>query len=77
MNEHKIIDGDGHVMEDIATIWKYMPQEYVGKNFFLYAGTEKAHFPRLTISIPPTVTSHRKARSPMSVAKVGNFSWKK
>src|ERR1051326_735071 len=30
---HKIIDGDGHVMEDIATIWKYMPQEYVGKSF--------------------------------------------
>jgi len=26
----RIIDGDGHVMEDIASIWKYMPQEYVG-----------------------------------------------
>src|ERR671935_60439 len=24
-SEKKIIDGDGHVMEDIATIWKYMP----------------------------------------------------
>jgi hypothetical protein len=31
--ENKIIDGDGHVVEDIATIWKYMPQEYVGKSF--------------------------------------------
>ena len=31
--EHKIIDGDGHVVEDIATIWNYMPQEYVGKSF--------------------------------------------
>src|SRR5437867_8701509 len=31
--QHKIIDGDGHVMEDIATIWKYMPEEYVGKSF--------------------------------------------
>ena len=31
--EQKIIDGDGHVVEDIATIWKYMPQEYVGKSF--------------------------------------------
>ena len=31
--QHKIIDGDGHVMEDIATIWKYMPEQYVGKSF--------------------------------------------
>ncbi len=31
--ENKIIDGDGHVVEDIATIWKYMPQEYVGRSF--------------------------------------------
>ena len=29
----KIIDGDGHVVEDIATIWKYMPDDYVGKSF--------------------------------------------
>ena len=29
----KIIDGDGHVMEDIASIWKYMPEQYVGKSF--------------------------------------------
>ncbi len=28
-----IIDGDGHVMEDIATIWKYMPAAYVGRSF--------------------------------------------
>jgi hypothetical protein len=31
--EHKIIDGDGHVIEDIATIWKYMPEPYVGRSF--------------------------------------------
>src|SRR5574342_168573 len=31
--ENKIIDGDGHVVEDIATIWKYMPEDYVGKSF--------------------------------------------
>jgi len=31
--QHKIIDGDGHVMEDIASIWKYMPEQYVGKSF--------------------------------------------
>lgn len=30
---HKIIDGDGHVMEDIATIWEYMPEPYVGRSF--------------------------------------------
>ena len=30
---HQIIDGDGHVVEDISTIWKYMPQEYVGRSF--------------------------------------------
>ena len=28
-----IIDGDGHVMEDIAAIWKQMPEGYVGKSF--------------------------------------------
>ena len=33
MTEHKIIDGDGHVVEDIATIWKYMPEPYVGRSF--------------------------------------------
>ncbi len=29
----RIIDGDGHVMEDIAAIWKLLPQDYVGKSF--------------------------------------------
>ncbi len=29
----KIIDGDGHVVEDIASIVKYMPEEYVGRSF--------------------------------------------
>ena len=33
-DEHgRIIDGDGHVVEDIATIWKYLPEDYVGKSF--------------------------------------------
>jgi predicted TIM-barrel fold metal-dependent hydrolase len=31
--QHRIIDGDGHVVEDISTIWKYMPEQYVGKSF--------------------------------------------
>jgi predicted TIM-barrel fold metal-dependent hydrolase len=33
MTTHEIIDGDGHVVEDIASIWKYMPEAYVGKSF--------------------------------------------
>jgi len=33
MEPNKIIDGDGHVVEDIATIWKYMPEAYVGRSF--------------------------------------------
>lgn len=32
-NGEKIIDGDGHVMEDIPSILKYMPEEYVGRSF--------------------------------------------
>src|SRR5919198_6287519 len=32
-NCSRVIDGDGHVMEDIAAIWKYLPQEYVGNSF--------------------------------------------
>ncbi len=29
----RIIDGDGHVMEDIPSIWKNMPEGYVGRSF--------------------------------------------
>ena len=29
----RIIDGDGHVVEDIAQICQYMPQEYIGRSF--------------------------------------------
>ncbi|HXF74593.1 MAG TPA: amidohydrolase family protein [Methylomirabilota bacterium] len=32
-SQHPIIDGDGHVVEDIATIVKYMPEEYTGRSF--------------------------------------------
>ena len=39
----QIIDGDGHVMEDIAAIWKYMPEEYVGRSFSDIRG--KSPFP--------------------------------
>ena len=31
--QQKIIDGDGHVVEDIASIVKYMPEEYIGRSF--------------------------------------------
>ena len=33
MANYQIIDGDGHVVEDITSIWKYMPDDYVGKSF--------------------------------------------
>src|ERR1041384_2167563 len=39
----RIIDGDGHVMEDIAAIWKLMPPDYVGKSFSDIRG--KSPFP--------------------------------
>ncbi len=42
-NSKRIIDGDGHVMEDIAAIWKYMPPEYVGRSFSDIRG--KSPFP--------------------------------
>src|SRR6266705_1889129 len=32
--QQKIIDGDGHVVEDITTIWKYMPEDYGGRSPF-------------------------------------------
>jgi hypothetical protein len=41
--ERQIIDGDGHVIEDIASIWKHMPQEYVGRSFSDIGG--KSPFP--------------------------------
>ena len=31
--QRSIIDGDGHVVEDIASIVKYMPEEYIGRSF--------------------------------------------
>jgi hypothetical protein len=52
MNEHKIIDGDGHVVEDIASIVKYMPEEYVGRSFRKRAA--KILFRPSIICIPPT-----------------------
>jgi predicted TIM-barrel fold metal-dependent hydrolase len=42
-NSTRIIDGDGHVMEDVAAIWRHMPQEYVGRSFSDIRG--KSPFP--------------------------------
>jgi len=39
----RIIDGDGHVVEDIARICEYMPQEYIGRSFSEARG--KSPFP--------------------------------
>ena len=44
-NGKRIIDGDGHVMEDITAIWKLMPPDYVGKSFSDIRG--KSPFPPL------------------------------
>ena len=42
-NPQRIIDGDGHVVEDIAAILKHMPKEYVGRSFSEARG--KSPFP--------------------------------
>ena len=42
-SSQRIIDGDGHVMEDVAAIWEHMPQEYVGRSFSDIRG--KSPFP--------------------------------
>lgn len=60
--QHKIIDGDGHVVEDIASIVKYMPEEYVGRSFSEARG--KILFRPSIICIPPTATSRPRAPLP-------------
>ena len=42
-NNRRIIDGDGHVMEDVAAVWEHMPREYVGRSFSDMRG--KSPFP--------------------------------
>ena len=60
--QQKIIDGDGHVVEDIASILKYMPEEYVGRSFSEARGKNP---------FPPIVPCHRVVAAG---AKSGGFS---
>jgi hypothetical protein len=65
----KIIDGDGHVVEDIATIWKYMPEEYIGKSFSDALG--RSPFP--TVDHLHTANRHFTPRG--AFANVGREGW--
>src|SRR5499425_2482239 len=67
--DQKIIDGDGHVVEDIATIWKYMPQEYVGKSFSDMRG--RSPFP----PIDHLHTANRHFTPKGAFANVGREGW--
>ena len=69
MNEHKIIDGDGHVVEDIASIVKYMPEEYVGRSFSEARG--KNPFP----PIDHLHTANRHFTPKGAFANVGREGW--
>ena len=68
-NSARIIDGDGHVMEDIAAIWKYMPQEYVGRSFSDIRG--KSPFP----PIDHLHSSNRHFTPRGAFANVGPEGW--
>jgi predicted TIM-barrel fold metal-dependent hydrolase len=65
----RIIDGDGHVMEDIAAIWKYMPQEYVGRSFSDIRG--KSPFP----PIDHLHSANRHITPRGAFANVGTDGW--
>ena len=67
--EQKIIDGDGHVVEDIATIWKYMPEQYVGRSFS--DARSKSPFP--PIDHMHTANRHFTPRG--AFANVGREGW--
>ena len=66
---HKIIDGDGHVVEDIASIVKYMPEEYVGRSFSEARG--KNPFP----PIDHLHTANRHYTPKGAFANVGREGW--
>src|SRR5919205_373812 len=69
MAKNKIIDGDGHVMEDIATIWKYMPGDYVGRSFSDARG--RSPFP----PIDHLHTANRHFTPKGAFANVGREGW--
>jgi predicted TIM-barrel fold metal-dependent hydrolase len=67
--QQKIIDGDGHVVEDIATIWKYMPEQYVGKSFSEARG--RSPFP----PVDHLHTANRHFTPKGAFANVGREGW--
>ena len=68
---HTIIDGDGHVMEDIPSIWKYMPEDYVGKSFSDIRG--RSPFP----PIDHLHSANRHFTPQGAFANVGSEGWEK
>ena len=69
-NLERIIDGDGHIMEDLVGIVSYMPEEFRGKSF---AGGERVRSP-----FPPIDHLHsanRHVTPPGSFANVGPDGW--
>ena len=70
-NLERIIDGDGHIMEDIPGIISYIPEEYRGKSF---AGEERG----VRSPFPPIDhlhSSNRHITPPGSFANVGPDGW--
>ncbi|HXG53030.1 MAG TPA: amidohydrolase family protein [candidate division Zixibacteria bacterium] len=67
--QHEIVDGDGHVIEDIAAIWKYMPEAYVGRSFSDLRG--RSPFP----PIDHLHTANRHFTPPGAFANVGREGW--
>lgn len=65
----RIIDGDGHIVEDIAAICQYMPQEYIGKSFSEARG--KSPFP----PIDHLHSANRHFTPAGAFANVGREGW--
>lgn len=65
----RIIDGDGHVVEDIPAICQYMPQEYIGRSFSEARG--KNPFP----PIDHLHSANRHFTPEGAFAKVGPDGW--
>ncbi len=69
-NLERIIDGDGHIMEDIAGIVSYMPDEFKGKSFG-EARSERNPFP----PIDHLHSANRHITPPGAFANVGPDGW--
>ena len=70
--KHKIIDGDGHVVEDHSAI----SGAHAAKCIATVSASAAAPIRPTTISMQPMRTFFRRAPSPKSAARVGSISWK-